>query len=346
MFCGLIPSVTVAVPSYYIVIDVPATLGGVQVHPGDVVLRESGGYSLIGALPGGMQPLSLHVRDDGICVFTLSEPVALGGTSFESRDILAFDGDDLSILLDGGAAGIPDGARIDALFITSQDGLVMSFDIPVTLPGLDAGRSDLVLFAGVFSTYWDGDASGVPLSTNLVGADESAAGALVLAFDVPTLVGGQQFLPGDLVKWNLNGFTSFAAGSGWPVVAQMRDFSFVPSQGSGVVPGGVDAPGQALEISLLPDGRLTLTWGASCFSGDEDYEIYEGAIGDFSHHVPRVCTTGGALMATLIPSSLNSYYLVVPRNADTEGSYGLRSDKTERPRGTPSCRAQLLAVCK
>jgi hypothetical protein len=82
-------------------------------------------------------------------------------------------------------------------------------------------------------------------------------------------------------------------------------------------------------------------------AGDTDFEIYEGTIGDFAGHAPRLCSTGGATTATLTPASGSSYYLVVPRRASVEGSYGLRSDGTQRPAGAGACLPrEIAAICQ
>ena len=91
------------------------------------------------------------------------------------------------------------------------------------------------------------------------------------------------------------------------------------------------------------DAEISLSWGASCVAGDTDYEIYEGAQGDFTSHTPKLCTTLQATSATFSPAAGSSYYLVVPRNADREGSYGADSDGLERAQGTASCLDQALA---
>jgi hypothetical protein len=105
----------------------------------------------------------------------------------------------------------------------------------------------------------------------------------------------------------------------------------------GAVPDGHRVPGGPLAIRLLSDGSITLSWGASCGAGDTDYEIYEGRIGDFRSHAPRACSTGGAAAATFEPAAGNAYYLVVPRNADSEGSYGTGTNRVERPLGLRAC---------
>jgi len=91
--------------------------------------------------------------------------------------------------------------------------------------------------------------------------------------------------------------------------------------------------------------NLSLTWSASCATADTDYEVYEGSLGTFYSHVPRACSTAGATSATITPSSGNSYYLVVPRNPFSEGSYGRNSGGIERPQPAAACRPQVAGAC-
>lgn len=107
--------------------------------------------------------------------------------------------------------------------------------------------------------------------------------------------------------------------------------------GNGSVPDGDLAPGTPMTCTRLAGGDLEMTWSASCASGDSDYEIYEGNLGTFYSHAAKLCTTGGATTATMTPTSGNRYYLVVPRGATTEGSYGRNSAGVERPAGLPKC---------
>jgi hypothetical protein len=49
---------------------------------------------------------------------------------------------------------------------------------------------------------------------------------------------------------------------------------------------------------------------------------------------------------TFAPGAGNRYYLVVPRNAAAEGSYGTRSGAIERPVGGGACAAtQVVTPC-
>jgi hypothetical protein len=113
---------------------------------------------------------------------------------------------------------------------------------------------------------------------------------------------------------------------------------------AGVVPDHGSAPGAPLTVQSAAGGDLVLHWSGSCSETDTDYEVYEGALGDFSSHVPSLCTTAGATTATLTPALGNTYYLVVPRNSQYEGSYG-QDSFGERPQGLSSCLTQVSAPC-
>jgi hypothetical protein len=116
------------------------------------------------------------------------------------------------------------------------------------------------------------------------------------------------------------------------------------SPAAGVVPGDGSVPGTPLTVERAGGGNLTLRWSGSCVETDTDYEVYEGQLGDFTSHAPRLCTTAGATTTILTPSAGSSYYLVVPRNSVYEGSYG-QDSAGERPQGLSSCQPQVAAPC-
>ena len=114
---------------------------------------------------------------------------------------------------------------------------------------------------------------------------------------------------------------------------------------SGSVPDGGIRPGTPLNVSLDAGGDLSLTWGGSCVPDDVDYAVDEGILGNFTSHVPRSCSTAGATTLSLAPGPASHYYLVVPRKASVEGSYGLDGDISERPASLSACAVQSLASC-
>ena len=322
-------------------LDVPTQLGGVTYVPNQIIRRNAGSYSTTLTLPGGTALSSLHRRSNGDWLFSTPVLTALGGVSFNPRDIAVFNGSVYSKLLDGAAAGIPAGAKIDALALDADGSPLLSFDAPVTLGGTTFGASDIVRYSGTFTLYWGGAAHSVPAGSNLVGFARPAANDLLLAFDVPTRLGAVDFLPGEVVRWQPAGYSSFSADAGWPVSSQLRDFALLPA--SGTIGNG---PTDRLRVSKSGGANLLLDWGNSCAGTDTDYEVYEGTLAaPFTSHVPRACTTGGSTDLTLAPSSGARYYLVVPRNAFSEGSYGPKSDGSERPPASAACLPQSVGAC-
>jgi hypothetical protein len=116
--------------------------------------------------------------------------------------------------------------------------------------------------------------------------------------------------------------------------------TFAPGAGA-VRDGGPNG----LFVSRDVGGDLKLSWGLSCSAGDNDYEVYEGTIGDWTSHRPKLCTTSGLRTATFAPPAADSYYLAVPVEAPYEGSYGTASGGVERPLGAAVCRSRIVNAC-
>ena len=114
---------------------------------------------------------------------------------------------------------------------------------------------------------------------------------------------------------------------------------------AGSIPDGGRVPGTPLTVAHAAGGDLRLSWGGSCLASDTDYEIYSGDMPNFTVYRPRVCSTSGALTQILTPAAGNEFYLVVPRNATREGSYGTTSGNAQRPPGNPACLTQAVTTC-
>jgi DNA-binding beta-propeller fold protein YncE len=118
-----------------------------------------------------------------------------------------------------------------------------------------------------------------------------------------------------------------------------------PCSPAGAVPGGHRVAGTMLTVTEAGGGDVTLSWDASCRSGDLDYSVYEGWIGAFSSHIPVTCSTSGSLSWTFTPAVSNTYYLVVPDNGINEGSYGRNSGGGERPQSRSACLDRIVGAC-
>jgi hypothetical protein len=90
---------------------------------------------------------------------------------------------------------------------------------------------------------------------------------------------------------------------------------------------------------------LSLQWDFSCSYAALDYEVYEGVLGNFTSHVPRLCSTGGDPFANISPPGGSAYYLVVATTGAFEGSYGKNNAGVERARSTAACMPQSLGSC-
>ena len=142
--------------SVLLVPDVPTTLGGQTFLPGDVVRSDGQFYTAELTLPEGLDLGSLHRMIGGDWLFSVEAPATLGGTTFEPRDVIRFDGVLYSVFFDGAAAGVPASARIDSLLLEGSDvgDLVFGFDTPTQLAGVVFEAADLIRFSdGVFSPY-------------------------------------------------------------------------------------------------------------------------------------------------------------------------------------------------
>ena len=338
---GVVPAASGV--SFYFVTDVPATLGGLDYTPDQILRSDNTVYSVALSIgDSSARILALHRLPDGRWLLVPATPAVDGASGIEPRDVVLFDGVSPVFYFQGSTAGVPEYARIDSLLLDAAGNLVLGFDVPVNLGGTEYSRSDLVRYSGgIFSPFWDAESAGVPAETNVVGADRDSGGTLVVSFDVPTNLGGTEYLPGQLVRWNGSAFSGYFADPAWPASAQLGGFSFVPP--AGAVPDGGGAPGTPLTVSAAA-GNLTLSWGTSCASADTDYEIYEGTIGSYYSHAQKFCTTGGATTKTFTQPAGNTYYLVVPKNAVSEGSYGQASSGSERPQGSAACLPQQIAL--
>lgn len=102
----------------------------------------------------------------------------------------------------------------------------------------------------------------------------------------------------------------------------------------------------ALRLDRAPGGNLALYWQPSCAIDDFDHAIYQGSLGDFDSHAPHACSTSGATSAIVAPGAGDRYYLVVPRNTVSEGSYGTGAGALERPPAADPCLPRSIGACR
>ncbi len=116
-----------------------------------------------------------------------------------------------------------------------------------------------------------------------------------------------------------------------------QPFSIVLAPSSGAI-------GQPLQLNKQGTD-VELTWGSSCSGNDTDYSLYQGTLGEWESHERVVCTTGGSTAyGPYAAGTGNYYFLVVPRLATHEGSYGSSQGHPRSPAELP-CRPQGTLSC-
>ena len=162
-------------------------------------------------------------------------------------------------------------------------------------------------------------------------------------WDVPQIVRLSATDDSDLVSENATLTASSTGLTSQTVQVNLLDLSGVSgAAGPGRVPDGAAVPGVPLTItrSTTVPGSLDLDWGPSCAASANDYSIQEGSLGAWYSHTAIRCSTGGVSAATIEPAGSGRYYLIVPLDAQREGSYGADSSGVERPRPGAHCRTR------
>ncbi len=159
----------------------------------------------LGVLPVNTDVSAFHVLANGDRLFVLDIATSLpGGLYAEPRDVVRYNGSTYSLDVDGSVAGVPVGARIDALSMHQTGALLMSFDITVNLNGLLAADEDLLrLDSGVFSMFFDGSAEGIASALDLDAAHYLPnSNQFLLSFDTSGQIGSLRFNDDDVMFYN------------------------------------------------------------------------------------------------------------------------------------------------
>ncbi|MAG33992.1 MAG: hypothetical protein CL908_24195 [Deltaproteobacteria bacterium] len=174
----------------------------------------------LGSLPGSADVVAFGLDLGGDRLFVLDTTAALAGGVTASRgDVVRYDGASYSIEFDASAAGVPAGSVADAVSIAA-DGLLLSFDTTVALPGLTVADEDLVHWDGaVFSLALDGSAEGIDAAHDVDAAQDLGGGAFLVSLDTMGTVGGITAADEDVLRfdgstWSLE-FDASGADADW-----------------------------------------------------------------------------------------------------------------------------------
>jgi hypothetical protein len=184
--------------------DVATDLSGAPVRDREAAVDDLAGGLLIedfGGLPEGADVSALHEELNGSLLFASDVSVSLpGGVTARPEDVALLAGGVYGVAFDGAAAGVPEGAAVDAVTRGADGKTLLSFDVSVDLGGVVADDEDLVSFDGAqFALVFDGSAAGVDPALDLDGAAYAGEGRYALSFDGAGELGGVSFADEDVV---------------------------------------------------------------------------------------------------------------------------------------------------
>ncbi|MFO0689106.1 MAG: PEP-CTERM sorting domain-containing protein [Myxococcota bacterium] len=155
----------------------------------------------LGAIPDNADVTGYADAGNGLQLFSVDTTVALpGGVTATPSDVVSWNGATHALLFDGSAVGIPSGVQVDA--IGFSNGLVLSFDTDVSLPGgITAADEDLVkLIGSTWTLVFDGSANGIDRALDVDGAQADPGGAYLVSFDTAGTVGAITFQDEDILR--------------------------------------------------------------------------------------------------------------------------------------------------
>jgi len=209
-----------------------------------------------------------------------------------------------------------------------------------TSSGTSSATVDYSCVQGGWSAGGDGNIDDDPLFVDSEGPDMlpgTEDDNLRLAPGSPTIDTGDNFAVG--IQLDLDMRMRIMDGT---VDMGAYEYAGPPA---GAVPNNDTVPGAPLTVDKAAAGEVDLAWSPSCLASDVDYAIYEGAIGDFTSHVPTTCSTLGATSFRIAPAVGSRYFLIVPGGGGTEGSYGIDGGGAQRPASASPCAIQSIGAC-
>jgi hypothetical protein len=223
-FCFLLGTVLIGMCSppssagIFLSTDIPVAVGSSSFEERDILYYEFPDFSsfLTGEdleIPKGVNVEAFAFSGDTV-LFAVDIPTSIDGEDYTERDLISYDGDSFTKLLDGDAAGIPRGAAIDAATVLTDGSVVISLDILVYLGGSDIEARDLVRCVGYScGLFFAGSDYGIPEGANLDGVmvitDEDGdgipsqggtSGDILFSLDMPTSVNGLEVTDRDIVR--------------------------------------------------------------------------------------------------------------------------------------------------
>ncbi len=225
LVCVCIPAPSLAQQVVAASPDVTIQLGAANLTTSDHAVAADNQLGIVALQNLGTIPESADVTGyadagGGTFLFSLDTAATLsGGVVASPNDVVTWNGATHSLLFDGSARGIPSGVQVDA--IGFSNGLVLSFDTDVSLPGgITAADEDVVkVIGGAYTKVFDGSTVGIDPSLDVDGAQALVGGGYLVSFDTGGTVGAITFQDEDILRnvggtWSLE-FDGSNADADW-----------------------------------------------------------------------------------------------------------------------------------
>jgi hypothetical protein len=270
----------------------------------------------------------------------VSGPAGIPGTFYESADASAIANVQFTILYGPGATqGNPVGPTAAPTRAT-RGAALETFDAVYGGRWYASGLSDGFLYEALGGTIFT---EVINLPNGFSGTVSIwSEGALLGQYQAGDFFRFEDILGHGVTSFSVLGIVPEAGVDSFPI-----QLGFDTEAGSFQQSALTTSPGAGRSAQLLLGksgaGDLQLDWQPSCSMDDNDYAIYAGNMGDFISHTIKSCSTSGATTATITPFGGDRYYLVVPLEGASEGSYGRDSAGSERLVGLATCGTQDIA---
>lgn len=180
--------------------DITVDVSGVVVEDSELLVNGlASGYEPI-PLPRQTELTGFDSDATGI-YFSIDVTSLIDGLTVEPRDVARWNGSSVSLAVDGSAEGIPDGARIDAVYVAPGGVIALSLDTSANVAGLDFDDEDLIRLPTPVLVF-DGSARGIDPSLDLNGATPLSGNVIGLSFDGSGVVDGISFDDEDVLAFD------------------------------------------------------------------------------------------------------------------------------------------------
>jgi hypothetical protein len=204
--------------------DIPVSVGTDFFLEQDILHYDTGDFSLylsgpnVG-IPDGVNIDAIGVLKAGV-LFSVDIPTTIAGLVCTEKDIILYNKTGFNKFFDGQAAGMPDGASIDAATLLSDGSMLFSTDIPVILDSKVYKENDLIQYDGFsFTLFFHGRANGIPSNADINAVSVNSNGDILFSFDITCEIEDLIVSDKDIVSWNGASFSLEYKGDdmGFPV---------------------------------------------------------------------------------------------------------------------------------